>query len=600
MKNLLVSFLLLCGAASAGAQDILSYVPYNADFLFSWNAGQINKKVNTRQLVQQESFDLIFQEMVKGLDSLQQDEYMQIMADPAAFGINSRQSIHFFGQTDAEGTYYGLLLPLANASLLESFVSRQADVMDQAVVVEDYGAYKMARLDGYHVGWNAQAAIIAGGRAAMPEYDFWGYPEDSYDYDYDFDLEEEEYDFDFEEEAEEEEPLEIFEEEEASPDIVAAWMDRLFHRSFGPSLRTHSGFVKAAAEPADAHLWMDYQRLASMGQSPMTLPVSMPLDGLYDGVNLSMRFHFNPGEMDVDMEMVGTGMMVELMKKGYKARFKKRMLRYIDKRFLLGYYALRIDVKTMAEGMRDVVYESVAQTPMYGENIVRAMDVLGIVIDEDALYELFKGDMLLAITGVQRTETPLVTYEYDENFNASQTEIMIEKETPEFVLTATYGNEENLKKIIRLAESFDMALDMGGYYQVGEYALGLEKGVLVFTNDHNLVTEHLKKGLKKDLRLEKSHRRDLRKNVQALYWDAVATWEVMGKEGDEEESGSEMESLFKQAKGKVESVSMLTARKPSVKSVISIKLADKKANALEQGVDLLNLLILEAAGLSRI
>jgi hypothetical protein len=595
MKNLLVSFLLLCGA-SAGAQDILSYVPYDADFLFSWNAGQINKKINTRQLMQQESFDLIFQEMVKGLDSLQQDEYMQIIADPAAFGINSRQSIHFFGQTDAEGTYYGLLLPLANASLLESFVSRQADVMDQPVLVEDYGAYKMARLDGYHVGWNAQTAIIAGGRAAVPEYDFWGYPEDNYDYD--FDLEEEDYEFDLED-AVEEEPLEIIEQE--APDIVAAWMDRLFQRSFGPSLRTHSGFVKAAAEPADAHLWMDYQRLASMGQSPTGLPVSLPLDGLYDGVNLSMRFHFNPGKMDVEMEMVGTGMMIDLMKKGYKPRFKKRMLRYVDKRFLLGYYAVRIDVKTMAEGMRDVVYESVAETPMYGESIIRAMDVLGILIDEDALYDLFRGDMLLAVTGVQRTEIPLVTYEYDENFNASQTEITIEKETPEFVLTASYGNEENLKKIIRLAESFDMALDMGGYYQVGgKYALGMEKGVLVFTNDHNLVTEHLKKGLKKDLRLEKSHRRDLRKNVQSIYWDAVATWEVMGKKEKEEASGSRMESVFNQVKGKVESISMRTSRKPSVKSVISIQLADKKANALEQGVDLLNLLILEAAGLSRI
>jgi hypothetical protein len=299
--------------------------------------------------------------------------------------------------------------------------------------------------------------------------------------------------------------------------------------------------------------------------------------------------------------MVGTGMMIDLMKKGYKPRFKKRMLRYVDKRFLLGYYAVRVDVKTMAEGMRDVVYESVAETPMYGENIVRAMDVLGILIDEEALYDLFKGDMLLAITGVQRTEIPVVTYEYDENFNASQTEITIEEETPEFVLTATYGNEENLKKIIRLAESFDMALDMGGYYQVGgKYALGMKKGVLVFTNDLNLVTENLKKGLKKDLRLEKSHRRDLRKNVQSIYWDAVATWEVMGKEEKEEASGSRMESVFNQVKGKVESISMRTSRKPSVKSVISIQLADKKANALEQGVDLLNLLILEAAGLSRI
>lgn len=614
MKNLAfaIPFLLV---SSLGAQNLVSYIPSDVSFLFTWNADQLGKKVNTRQLMQQESTDLIFQQLVQGLDSIQQEEYRTLMTSPETYGINNNAPIHLAGRWNDAGNYYALLMPLTDVALLENFVARQSALSDEPLTIEQYGGFSQVKFAGYHLAWNRQMAIVAGGRAAdiYPEFDWESYPYEE-GYEYEEEMEAAPLPEDEEEAVEEEEILPA----EEAPDAVSGWIAELMNRSFPASLLTQPEYVQAVAKPSDAHLWIDYRQFMNMGQSiPMMggAPgamgamgmASQMFDDMYKGAFLSMTMNFNKGELELDSRMLGKGKMIEVMKDAYDTRFNKKMLKYVDSRFLLGYYTIQVDVEKLVEGLKDIIYPAIAEMPMYGESFIRMMDVVGIVVDEDALYDLFKGDIFIALTGVRQAEIPVTSYEYDMDFNPSQTEKIIKKQYPEFLVMTSYGNEENMLKLMRLGESFNAFLNMGEYYQTAgqdetdTYYLALKDGVMLFTNDGGLIEGRLNAGVEKSARLNKTHRKNLRKNVQALYWDVQATWQAV-QETSVAENDAEMAEIMQGISDKIADATFVTSRKvkPSIHGKMSLKLKDSESNALEQLAGLLNQLILEAAGLQRI
>lgn len=623
MKNLALALSLLL-SSTLGAQDLTSYIPSDVSFLFTWNADLVGKKVNTRQLMQQESMDLIFQELVQGLDSIQQEEYRMLMTSPETYGINNNAPMHLAGRWNDTGHFYALLMPLSNAALLETFVARQSALSDEPVAIEQYGAYSLAKLAGYHLAWNQEVAVVAGGRAAdiYSDFDWESYP---YEEEYEYELDEEEI---IEEEApveeeqemimEEEMVIEEYYPEEEAPDAVAGWIAELLDRSFAASLLSHPDYLKAVAKPADAHLWVDYLQFMTMGQD-FSMMGGVPgaagalgmatqmFEDMYKGTFLSMTMNFNKGELELNSSMLGQGKMIEVMQNAYDTRFNKKMWKYVDSRFLLGYYTIQVDVEKLVEGLKDIIYPAIAEMPMYGESFIRMMDVVGIVVDEDALYDLFKGDIFVALTGIRQAEIPVTSYEYDADFNPSQVEKIVKKQYPEFLVMTSYGNEENMRKLMRLGESFNVFLNMGDYYQAAgqdetdTYYLALKDGVMLFTNDGGLIEGRLNTGVEKAARLNKTHRKNLRKNVQAMYWDAQATWQAIQETGVAE-SDADMAEIMQGISDKVVDATFVTSRKvkPSIHGKMSLRLKDSESNALEQVVGLLNQLILEAAGLERI
>lgn len=624
MKNLAFAISLLL-ASTLGAQDLTSYIPSDVSFLFTWNADLVSKKVNTRQLMQQESMDLIFQQLVQGLDSIQQEEYRTLMTSPETYGINNNAAMHLTGRWNDAGNFYALLMPLTDASLLENFVARQSALSDEPIAIEQYDGYSLAKLAGYHLAWNRQVAVIAGGKAADI---YSGFDWESYPYEEEYGYEEEEIKEEeiIEEEApveekeiiEEEMAVEEYVSEEEAADAVAEWIAELLDRGFPASLQSQPDYLKAVAKPADAHLWVDYRQFMTMGQDfPMMGGVpgaagaigmaTQLFDDMYKGTFLSMTMNFNKGELELNSRMLGQGKMIEVMQDAYDTRFNKKMWKYVDSRFLLGYYTIQVDVEQLVEGLKDILYPAIAETPMYGETFIRMMDVVGIVVDEEALYDLFKGDLFVAMTGIRQAEIPVTSYEYDADFNPSQVEKVVKKQYPEFLVMTSYGNEENMRKLMRLGESFNAFLNMGDYYQTAgqdesdTYYLALKDGVMLFTNDGGLIEGRLNAGVEKSARLGKTHRKNLRKNVQAMYWDVQATWQAVQETGLAE-SNAEMAEIMQGISDKVVDATFITSRKvkPSIHGKMSLKLKDSESNALEQVVGLLNQLILEAAGLERI
>ena len=589
MKNLLVIWWFLF-AAPLGAQGLLPHVPADVTFLFSWNAGQVGRKVDLRQLMQQESVDLILRELVRGMDSLQQAEYYTLLTTPETYGIDSRSTLHFFGRNDEAGAFYALLFPLSDAALLEEFIGRQSAIQQQT-------GFKVARMDSYYLGWNASVAMVASGREAPPDFGF--------DYDYES-WEDERY-----EEEIPEAPL-----TEELPQAVLAWLDEVLNRSISGSIDKNVHFQTTLSEPADARLWLDYGTLMQL-DNPLSgsLGSSMPslasagglFSRLYDGLFYSIALNFNQGALEMNTRMLGDGRMLEVMQNAYKARFNKKMFRYIDSRFLLGYYSIRVDVETLAEGMKDLLFDTMREMPQYGESFVRLMDVVGIVVDEEALYDLFKGDLFFAVTGVREIELPVTTYEYDLDFNASEVERVIKKQYPEVLLMTSYGKRKDILKLVRLGESFNVFRSMGDYYLITgadeseTFYLALKDGLLIFTNDGGLIEDRLDKGIDRSARLHRSRRKVLSNNVQSMFWDVQATWQAVER-GGIAESDAEVAELLKGIQEGVTSMSLRTSKKvkPAIHGQMILQLKDGESNALEQVLKLFNGFIMEAFGMARI
>ena len=67
----------------------------------------------------------------------------------------------------------------------------------------------------------------------------------------------------------------------------------------------------------------------------------------------------------------------------------------------MGYYAMGIDIKGVSKGIGNVLKTTLPLIPEYGNMAVSAMDVLDIIIDEQALYNILTGDLVLAFNGIK-------------------------------------------------------------------------------------------------------------------------------------------------------------------------------------------------------
>ena len=570
------------------AQNGLAHLPADASLVVHVNPKNLNEKVNLKEFQQLEVFNKMMDEMSMGMPPEVSTEIEKLITDPTSFGIAPMESFYAVLSMKEESTFMGLLLQLSDQNTFTGNLQKYLGGEESDDLFEDKGSYqKFNWADDRIILWNDNMAFLCTGELQEPE-NWWEVEEQDYDLLY--------------------QQLNM---------AISEFGENVINKKFAKNMAGNSRFTKAGEGGNDIHLWMNYEDILGnnsalmegMGTSSLGAMAGFykELASLYKGTFVSMRMNFNEGEMKMETNLYAEEEMMDLYKGFYKHKFEKDLLKYIDASNLLGYYSFSLNIENTFEGMADMMFPILEQDPSYGPMFTAAMGALDVIIDQESLYELFGGDFVFAVTGIQEYEKVITTYEYDENFDATEIQKTEIERLPKFTVLAPFGNRENLMKLMNLAVKTNVLNQTGNYFSVADtedlgmniYLAPNDDDILILSNDDELMGTRLNTGFGTDKRLASDQQKWLKKNSQTMFWDVPLTVEILKKLGMEDENP--ILTYLSKENAMIDKVVLTSPKKikGSVYTQMSVTMKDKSENILTQMMNLINEMAMESMGGSK-
>lgn len=247
-----------------------------------------------------------------------------------------------------------------------------------------------------------------------------------------------------------------------------------------------------------------------------------------------VAMNFKDGQLHVRSDAKMNDKSYELMSKLTKAKMNKKFLRYVRQDQLIGYYGISLNLKELIPAAKEFYEPLAKEFPEYGQMSIDVVDLVDIVLDEEALFEVWNGQLLAACTGVRKFESTYYTYDYDENFEMIKVPHLKEETLPEMVILLGTENEEAIQKIYRILEKSAGVIKKNNYWEVPSNRdlpfnmyLGVHDGVVCLSNDKEIVA-NMKEGVNNPV--SGKHAKMIKKNQFSMFFDGKQLMNSLPKE----------------------------------------------------------------------
>ncbi len=576
-KNFLFAFCLLFAFSFTNGQtSLLNYIPSDATFVVSWNPQNLNSKVNLRQLKEYDFYNMMMMQMAGSMGA-QSEMFTNIMADANSVGMNLMQSSHFFGKMAGDNMHFGVLLNLSDEAKFTDFLKN---------LMQDGYTTNYSQQVGYHLlkvennawlAWNDQMAFMGGGKFESA----------------------------------------LDESETAESQYMADWLTETMSRKVENSIANNARFRQAISKPSDAHFWLDYAFITEQMNSGMYEGLKNEIKGFdpemvmgmiksfYEDNNISLGLNFDKGKIAINTQSFTSPQMLAITKNAVDHKFNKKLAKYIRGDELMGYMSFSMSTEKLMEGYKKLIYSKVAEIPGYGDMAVGALDILSIFLDENAMPNLFQGDMIMAMTGMQKIQKTIIDTEFDEDFNPiGEVEKTIEQNIPEVTMIWSHKSKSDWMKFVNLGLKSAFLENKGSYYQLMIPAadldayIALKDDVLIISNSVDLITKKLDRGYKKKSRISKAHCQKIAENSFAMHFDMNNI--IKQIEAGEANLLGNNDNL-KIVKENFESIEITSSKEVGnyINGEFSINLVNKDVNSLKHIFEMINELMYGMMGGSK-
>jgi hypothetical protein len=641
---------ILVGAVTfLSAQNLQQYIPKDATVVMTTNLNHLNKKVNLLELQQYPFYEMMVGQMAMGGGD--DAEMMQaMMTEPSKLGLNIMEKAYFFGTFDDAAMRFGMVAELSDK---QAFVNKmvKSNNGEDVEIMQMNGFSYIVPDDDATIAWNDKVVIIGGvERQDLNNdtgYEYEVYPDEEYAEEEivemeDMDILEEEEEIVFMDTTIEEEPMpesleevteEMLEEpvEETMPDFDLGdlfnqpdpelkamsmdWMKTNLNRTADNSIALNPRFVKGV-NTNDMHVWLDYSYIMKMIQEEQNAAAGLGseaemamemfqgmMSSMYGETFMSMGMNFNDGRWVIDMSQYTNPKLTKMMAGTFDSKYNKKMVKHLRGDEMMGIYHINLNMNEMVNGYKELAKDMAKEVPMYGEMAESALEILGIFIDEEGISNVFNGDMIFAVTGMQTVTQMETVVEYDDNFNPTETQKQVTKEIPEMTFMMSYGNEKDIMKFIRLGAKSSVLQQVGTNFKIAapgldmDATLAVRDGILFISNSQDLIQSNFSKKYKGKQKIDKNLCKTMCQNGQVMYFDIP---QIIASMNAEEMAGAMGAGEFVNiGKQNFESFMVTTAKTTvdgAYRSEISLNMVNKEMNALKQIFEIINEMMEAAMG----
>ncbi|MEN8121203.1 MAG: DUF4836 family protein [Bacteroidota bacterium] len=552
IKQFISIILLLVTFSSLQAQDLINLVPKETFFTGMLDINQINTKAKLEELIKLPLLEKMDKEIKEVFTDFIEEDSSNYL-DLNKYGINTNSKSYFYANTDRKVFYGALIVALSDEARFENFIKFLTDnKKNNAIIATDN--YKYIDTKDVKIVWNTNTASIFG-------LSIWPHYKDSirteikkrYSVENKVWQTESGIKIEFDDLIEETEKTKSDSEQQeknqgykkpsyniysllrsATDSVKKDWVKRnlpVLLKNKTKSLASNAEYVKNVKHNPDAAIIMDYGQFNQLyinnfkGLVYRSLGESLLFNNimeLYTGMKLFASLDFDKDKVELKSDVTYSKMLEDLYKDVKKKKISKKLLKYMDKD-LMGYYAFGLDIEGVSKGVKSILKKTLPAVPKYGKSAVPAMEIIDIIIDEKALYNIFTGDMVLAVNGVKPMEVIHTTYDYDEEFNKVEITDTSVQTMPEVQMMLGIKNQTDIDKIFKLLTSLDFLRKEGNIYSV--HIKHNKIPVFLSIHDDILFVSNNKSFIKSPVVYEKSkqpgkqHAKMFRKNTFVAFAD---------------------------------------------------------------------------------
>ncbi len=569
----IVLTLLTIWTLSINAQNSSDYLPENPTFVLKVNPNVIETKVDLDKLLEMDFFESFLASTSADINYDNQESIADALENPSKYGIDMRSSSYFVGEMSDVGSFFTYVFKLSDEQKFAQFY--EDNIKTDSFVQQEIGDFQNIEMNNSYLSWNKDVVMMTNGTV---KYDYTEYTD----------------------------------EEFIEAELVQATTLKNYVQDLIKNSPTQNQYFLAQSDNSDMYMWLDYGYLSTMGEGmggDLMDDIPVLLQGFVEGFQsmnedtyVAMAMNFDKGAINIDSKTHMNDDMLQVWKGAVDMNINKKFGKYIKGNNLLGLLSFAYSIENTAKGFKNMLYNKVEKSSDMGGVATSMMDIFAIAIDEEALYNLFKGDMVFAITGMRNYEREVTVYEYDADFNRVEVQRMSTETLPEFTMMMSYGNEKDVRKLIRLGEKATLIQHNGKYYTIAipdmsmEFYIALHKGILFFTNDRDLIINNLSRGYSRQKRMSKAQCKMLKENSRVFQWNIPETMDVVGNLGMA--LGFEGDQMMNMTKNTFENITMTSSKivGNTVNSTISLNLANKEINALEELFNYFNNLYITEMG----
>ncbi|RZK20789.1 MAG: hypothetical protein EOO86_03160, partial [Pedobacter sp.] len=235
--------------------------------------------------------------------------------------------------------------------------------------------------------------------------------------------------------------------------LAMVWMtaeaNKIFTTSY-ESIESNKSYLASLDNKAIAEIWVSSLQDAYNSISPEL--------GTY-GKNGLMKGYGSLGAklfMDDKSFRISTGLelakeQADAYKKIMNRKLNKKFLKYIDSEKAIGFMGYSIDTKAYLEEFPKLMKQTYGS--FLGKNMEEEIelgtDLFSLLLDEEAVSQVIKGDALFVINGLNTRDVTYTTYDYDDDYNRKEVTKTKKETLPDFLFMFSSEDNRLMNKLIK-------------------------------------------------------------------------------------------------------------------------------------------------------
>jgi hypothetical protein len=329
-------------------------------------------------------------------------------------GIDLLQTAYVFGNAPHETSkgYYAIAFSLSDAGKFEDMLKKESKDM---IVAAD-GDLKIAAKEGENsmIGWNKNTAIVIG-------------------------------------------------MDSGSTADIKARLIALFNTKSEESLfETNQIFKDLQSEKSDMTIWLDFENLGKAAANLHSSAAGIKMKDSY----MTAMLNFENGQIVVDSKYYDNNEESKKYKEVFKDKVSPDVITNVPGQTIIGMLSLAVDMKKLY---------TVLDNQKLLEDVKKNAEQSGMGLTADQLFDVFSGDFVASLNGVEMVEEKSVDYMTGDS-------VTNKNPKPDFAFTAGISNKENLTKILDFMVKGGMAVQKENVYVfMDKFTLTNKGNVAVFT-----------------------------------------------------------------------------------------------------------------------
>ncbi|GGG95090.1 hypothetical protein [Pedobacter zeae] len=365
---------------------------------------------------------------------------------------------------------------------------------------------------------------------------------------------------------------------------ITAQAEQIFNGSY-QSIESNKSYTGSLDSKAIAELWVSSLQDVYNAVAPEfgTYGKSGMMKG-YGSLNAKLFMDNKSFRISTGLELAQE--QADSYKKIMNKKLNKNFLKYVNSDKAIGFMSYAIDTKAYLEELPTLMkqtYGSLVGARMDAEMDLGA-DLLSLLLDEEAVSKVIKGDALFIINGLNSKEVTYTTYDYDDDYNQKEV-VKTKKETlPDFLFMFSSDDTRLINKLIKYGVNKNFVSAEGNIYKIVEkkspidiYFL-IKDGIVFFGN--SLTEIQAINSNRVNSQISKTHKNLLSKNNFSFLFNAK---NLVGKVPASEIGGEETAKKFNSTLEKMGNVYMKSnpIKGRLVSADISAEIPNGHENALK-------------------